>query len=72
MMKKILLFLILFCVIAMPLYAQSKNDDTLKTDIAVIQTEIKNLKETIDKGFGNVETRFGKRRNTLWKRRNTL
>ena len=57
-MKYILLFPILFCVIAMPLYAQSKNDDTLKIDIAVIQTELKNLKEVIDKGFSNVETRF--------------
>ena len=57
-MKYILLFSILFCVIAMPLYAQSKNDDTLKIDIAVIQTELKNLKAVIDKGFRNVETRF--------------
>ena len=57
-MKYILLFPILFCVITMPLYAQSKNDDTLKTDVAVIQTELKNLKEVIDKGFRNIETRF--------------
>jgi len=57
-MKYMLLFPILFCVIAMPLYAQSENDDTLKTDIAVIQTELKNLKEAIDKGFRNIETRF--------------
>lgn len=34
------------------------NSNTLKTDIAVIQTEFKNLKETIDTGFSNVETRF--------------
>ena len=59
-MKTILLFSILFCAIAMSLRAQSQvSDDTLKTDIAVIQTELKNLKETIDNGFGNVETRFG-------------
>ena len=58
-MKYILLFPILFFVIAMPLYAQSENDDTLKIDIAVIQTELKNLKEVVDKGFRNVETRFG-------------
>ena len=58
-MKTILLFSILFCAFAMSLRAQSQaSDDTLKTDIAVIQTELKNLKETIDKGFSNVETRF--------------
>ena len=59
-MKTILLFSILFCTFAMSLRAQSQvSDDTLKTDIAVIQTELKNLKETIDKGFDNVEKRFG-------------
>ena len=30
----------------------------MKTDIAVIQTELKNVKETTDKGFGNIEKRF--------------
>ena len=30
-----------------------------KTDGAVVKSEVKNLKETIDKGFENVETRIG-------------
>jgi hypothetical protein len=59
-MKTILTLSILFSAIAMSLCAQAQvSDDTLKTDIAVIQTELKNLKEAIDKGFENVETRFG-------------
>ena len=58
-MKTILALSILFSAIAMSFCAQSQvSDDTLKTDIAVIQTELKHLKEAIDKGFGNVETRF--------------
>ena len=59
-MKTILALSILFSLTAMSLCAQSQvSDDTLKTDIAVIRTELKNLKETIDKGFENVDTRFG-------------
>ena len=59
-MKTILTLSILFSAIAMSLCTQAQvSDDTLKTDIAVIQTELKNLKETIDKGFGNVEKGFG-------------
>lgn len=78
-MKTILLFLILFCVIAMPALGELSDDDlnqirliiadsekrlsttmnTLKTDGAIRDTEIKNLNNTMNKGFDNVETRIG-------------
>ena len=58
-MKTVLLFSIVFCTIAMPLCAQSEvSDDTLKTDIAVIQTEIRNLSKNLDDKFDSLEKRF--------------
>ena len=39
--------------------------DTLKTDGAIGQTEIKNLKETINNGFNNVQKNFDRQNNII-------
>ena len=71
-MKTILLCLLLLCAIALPLYAQSEVDDTLKADVLVlkadvlvlkedvlvIKTDLKNLKENVNKGFDRIERSF--------------
>ncbi|MYA69650.1 hypothetical protein F4009_15905 [Candidatus Poribacteria bacterium] len=64
-MKTILLCLLLLCAIALPLYAQSEVDDTLKEDVRalkedvlVIKTDLENLKENVAKGFETVDKNF--------------
>ena len=88
-MKYLLLFSILFCVIAMPALGELSDDDlnqirlifadsekqirliiadsekrltatmnTLKTEAAIRDTEIKNLNDTMNKGFDNVQKGF--------------
>ncbi len=71
-MKTILLCLLLLYAIALPLYAQSEADNTLKADVRelkadvfelkadvlVIKTDLQNLKENVVKGFGGVEKNF--------------
>ena len=57
-MKTILLCLLLLCAITLPLYAQSEGDDTLKADVLVMKTDLKNLKENVTDGFDRVEKSF--------------
>ena len=64
-MKTILLSLLLLCAIALPLYAQSKADDTLKEDVLVMKTELKNLKENVTKGFDRIEDNFDRQNNII-------
>ena len=52
-MKHILFFLLLFSAIVLPAFCQTPQS-SVETDIAVIKTEIKNIKETISTGFDNV------------------
>ena len=70
--KTILLCLLLFSGIALPLYAQSEVDDTLKADVdelkadvLVIKTDLKNLKENVIKGFDRVEKNFDRQNNII-------
>ena len=56
-MKHILFFSILFSVIVLPAFCQAPQS-SVETDIAVIKTEIKNLKEIISTGFSNVQQNF--------------
>ena len=56
-MKTIVAPSILLCAIAYPTFSEQPQN-SVETDIAVIKTEIKNLKESIDKGFANVQTQF--------------
>ena len=56
-MKTILVLLILHSVIVMPALCQNPQN-IVETDIAVIKTEIKNLKDTISIGFENVQQKF--------------
>ena len=64
-MKTILLCLLLLCAIALPLYAQSEVDDTLKADLLVMKTDLKNLKENVIKGFDRVEKNFDRQNNII-------
>jgi len=71
-MKTLLLFSILFCVIAMPLRAETQEiseikDDiaTIKTDLAVLTSEVKNLKENVNKRFDGVEKGFDRQNNII-------
>ena len=56
-MKTIIALSILFCAIAYPTYSEQPQN-TVETDIAVIKTEIKNLKEAMEKGFANMQTQL--------------
>ena len=58
-MKTIITLSILFCVIAYPTYSEQPQN-SIETKIAVIETEIKNLKESTDKGFDNVNQKIDK------------
>ena len=53
-MKTILVLLILFSLIALPVRGQTPQS-TIETEIAVIKTEIINLKEIVNNGFNNVQ-----------------
>ncbi len=95
-MKMILLFLILFCVIAIPALGELSDDDlnqirliiadsekrltatinTLKTDGAIrdteiknlkdtMNTEIKNLKDTMNNGFDDIQKNFDRQNNII-------
>ena len=84
-MKTILLFSLLFCVIAMPLHAELSESDlnqirlivvdsekrlttpmnTLETNGAIRDTEIKNLNETMNTGFDNVQKNFDRQNNII-------
>ena len=64
-MKAILLCLLLFYAITLPLYAQSKAEDTFKGDILVIKTDLKNLKENVNNGFDRVEKNFDRQNNII-------
>ena len=57
-MKTILLCLLLLCAITLPLSVQSEVDDTLKSDVLVMQTDLKNLKENVRDGFDRIDTHF--------------
>lgn len=66
-MKTILLFSILFCVIAIPLHVQAQEiseikDDiaTIKTDLAVLTSEFKAFKENVNEHFDRIEKDFGR------------
>ena len=56
-MKTILLSSILLCAIALPALGQAPQN-SVETDIAVIKTEIKHLREIIETGFANVNGKF--------------
>ena len=58
-MKTIIALSILFCAIAYPTFSEP-SENSVETDIAVIETEIKNLKESTDKGFENVNQKIDK------------
>lgn len=73
-MKTIIACVILFCVIAYPTFAPPQS--SVETDIAVIKTEIKNLKESMDTGiktlkesmntgFANVQQNFDRQNNII-------
>ncbi len=53
-MKTILALSIFLSVFVLPAFCQIPQN-TVETDIAVIKTEIKNLKEIMNKGFENVQ-----------------
>ena len=50
---------ILFWAIAYPTYSEQPQN-SIETDIAVIKTEIKNLKEAMEKGFDNMNQKIDK------------
>ena len=56
-MKTILMFSLLFCIITHSAHAEP-SQNSVETDIAVIKTEIKNLKESMNTGFANVQKQF--------------
>ena len=58
-MKTIIALSILFWAIAYPTYSEPPQN-SVETKIAVIETEIKNLKESTDKGFENVNQKIDK------------
>ena len=58
-MKTIITFSILLCAIAYPTYCEPPQN-SVETDIAVIKTEIKNLKEAMEKGFDNMNQKIDK------------
>lgn len=71
-MKTILLFSILFCVIAMPLCAETQEiskikDDiaTIKTDLAVLTSEFKAFKENVNERFDRIEKDFDRQNNII-------
>ena len=64
-MKTILLYVLLLCATALPLYAQSETDDTLKSDVLVMKTDLKNLKENVVNGFDRVEKNFDRLNNII-------
>ena len=71
-MKTILFLSILFCIVAMPLRAQTPEnseikDDiaTLKTDLAVLTTEVKNLKVNVNERFDGIEKNFDRQNNII-------
>ncbi len=56
-MKTIIAISILLCAIAYPTDSEQPQN-SVGTKIAAIETEIKNLKESTDKGFENVNQKF--------------
>ncbi len=56
-MKTILMFSLLLCIITLSAHAEP-SQNSVETDIAVIKTEIKNLKEGMNTGFANVQKQF--------------
>ena len=56
-MKTILAISIFLYAIALPAPCQTPQS-SVDTDIAVIKTEIKNLKEYVNHGFNNIQTNF--------------
>lgn len=58
-MKTIIALSILFWAIAYPADSEQPQN-SVETKIAVIETEIKNLKESTDKGFENVNQKIDK------------
>ena len=64
-MKTLLLFSILFCVIAMPLRAETQEISeikadiaTIKTDLAVLTSEFKAFKENVNERFDRIDKDF--------------
>lgn len=71
-MKTLLFFSILFCVIAIPLRAETQEISeikadiaTIKTDLAVLTSEVKNLKENVNERFDGVEKGFDRQNNII-------
>lgn len=58
-MKTIIALSILLCAIAYPTFSEQPQN-SVETDIAVIKTEIKNLKEAMEKGFDNMNQKIDK------------
>ena len=58
-MKTIIALSILLCAIAYPADSEQPQNN-VETKIAVIETEIKNLKESTNKGFENVNQKIDK------------
>ena len=58
-MKTIIALSILLCAIAYPTFSEP-SENSVETDIAVIKTEIKNLKEAMEKGFENMNQKVDK------------
>ncbi|RKU12633.1 hypothetical protein C6501_10825 [Candidatus Poribacteria bacterium] len=63
-MKTILVLSILLCIIAHSAHSEPPQN-SVETDIAVIKTEIKNLKESMNTGFANVQNNFDRQNNII-------
>ena len=65
--KTLLFFPLLFFALVQPLCAAQLEvpDDTLRTDIAVLKTELKHIKETLNNGFANVQKNFDRENNII-------
>ena len=63
-MKTIFLFSFLFSLIALLALGET-SEDTVKTDLAVIKTEVKNLNEKIDDKFESIEKNFDRQNNII-------
>ncbi len=63
-MKTILMLSLLLCIITHSAHAEP-SQNSVETDIAVIKTEIQNLKESMNTGFENVQKQFDRLNNII-------
>ncbi len=65
--KTLLFFPLLFFALVQPLCTAQLEvpDDTLRTDIAVLKTELKHVKETVNNGFATVQKNFDRKNNII-------